>query len=112
MAETTLQTADDQAPDLASIDVLTVLEALADPVRLAIVRQLAACKGTDALTCNQVELPVTKSTASHHFKTLHRAGLTFEREQGVRKFIRLRRTELDERFPGLIESVLSAPPST
>ena len=58
--------------------------------------------------CNQIELPVTKSTASHHLKTLHRAGITAEREQGVCKYIRLRRTELDQRFPGLIESVLNA----
>ena len=50
--------------------------------------------------CNQVELEVTKSTASHHFKTLHRAGITAEREHGVRKYIRLRRSELDARFPG------------
>jgi len=111
MPDTTLQTTDTQAPDLASIDVLTVLEALADPVRLAIVRQLASCKGTEALTCGQIELPVTKSTASHHLKALHRAGITTEREQGVSKYLRLRRAELDERFPGLIESVLNAAPS-
>jgi DNA-binding transcriptional ArsR family regulator len=102
---------DDQAPDLASVDVLTVLEALADPVRLEIVRQLATCTGTESLKCGQIELPVTKSTASHHLKALHRAGITAEREQGVSKYLRLRREELDARFPGLIESVLNAAPS-
>ncbi len=103
-----LGTDDDGAPDLGSIDVLTVLQALSDPVRLAIVRQLAGCDGTSGLMCGQIELPVTKSTASHHLKTLHRAGITTEREQGVCKYIRLRRDELDERFPGLLESVLNA----
>jgi DNA-binding transcriptional ArsR family regulator len=58
--------------------------------------------------CGQIELPVAKSTASHHLKALHRAGITSEREQGVCKYIRLRRAELDERFPGLLDSVLSA----
>jgi DNA-binding transcriptional ArsR family regulator len=99
---------DDHAPDLAAVDVLTVLQALSDPVRLAIVRQLAGCPADSGLTCGQIELPVAKSTASHHLKTLHRAGITAEREQGVCKFIRLRRDELDARFPGLLDSVLSA----
>ncbi|HET6174068.1 MAG TPA: helix-turn-helix domain-containing protein [Gaiellales bacterium] len=102
---------DDHSPDLAALDVLTVLQALSDPVRLAIVRQLAGCSGDDGLMCGQIELPVAKSTASHHLKTLHRAGITSEREQGVCKFVQLRRAELDERFPGLLGSVLAAAPA-
>jgi DNA-binding transcriptional ArsR family regulator len=109
MSHQSLQDPAESTPDLASVDVLTVLQALSDPVRLAIVRQLGSCGDASGLMCNQLELPVTKSTASHHLKTLHRAGITAEREQGVCKYIRLRRSELDERFPGLIESVLSAP---
>ncbi len=94
------------APDLDSIDVLTVLRALADPVRLEVVRQLAGCPEDGGLKCHQIELPVTKSTASHHLKTLSSAGITVEREAGTAKFIRLRRDELEARFPGLLESVL------
>jgi DNA-binding transcriptional ArsR family regulator len=93
------------APDLAKIDVLTVLQALSDPVRLSIVRQLAA-GGDDGLMCHQLELSVTKSTASHHLKTLYRAGITGEREQGVCKYVHLRRAELDRYFPGFLETVL------
>jgi DNA-binding transcriptional ArsR family regulator len=104
-----LQSHDENAPELASVDVLTVLQALSDPVRLGIVRQLAACTGEAGLMCGQIEMRVSKSTGSHHLKTLHRAGITAEREQGVCKYIRLRRPELDERFPGLLESVLAAP---
>jgi DNA-binding transcriptional ArsR family regulator len=99
-------TGDPSAPDLESIDVLTVLRALADPVRLEMVRQLAGCVDPDGLKCHRIELPVTKSTASHHLKTLSNAGITAEREVGTSKLIRLRREELDARFPGLIESVL------
>ena len=109
MNDVAVQTGDDQAPALASIDVLTVLQALSDPVRLAIVRQLAECPGdASGLMCGQLDLPVSKSTGSHHLKTLHLAGITTERQQGVCKYIRLRRDELDERFPGLLESVLVA----
>jgi len=95
-------------PDLAEIDGLTVLQALSDPVRLEIVRQLAGCAETGELKCGQVELPVTKSTASHHIKTLYEAGLISARYQGTSKYISLRREELDRQFPGLLDSVLRA----
>jgi len=92
---------------LESVDVAempALLHALSDPVRLEIVRQLA---GTDGeLTCGQLELPVGKSTCSHHLKALSCAGVIVEREEGVRKYLRLRRAELDGRYPGLLKSVL------
>src|SRR6266581_4459500 len=76
-----------KATDLSAIDGLTVLHALSDPVRLDIVRQLAGCTGGSELKCGQLELPVTKSTASHHFKTLYEAGIVSAREQGTSKYI-------------------------
>jgi DNA-binding transcriptional ArsR family regulator len=100
------------SPDLATIDIATVLQALSDPVRLEIVRQLAGCEGGGELTCGQLELPVGKSTCSHHLKTLSGAGVIAEREQGTRKYLRLRRADLDRRFPGLIELVLRATTAT
>jgi DNA-binding transcriptional ArsR family regulator len=90
------------------LDGMRILQALADPVRLEIVRQLAGCPSGDELTCGAVELPVTKSTASHHFRTLLDAGVIAERSQGTRKFLHLRREELDHAFPNLIDSVLGA----
>jgi DNA-binding transcriptional ArsR family regulator len=95
-------------PDLADIPLVTVLHALSDPVRLEIVSQLAGCRSGDALACGQVVVPVGKSTASHHLKTLTAAGIVAYREEGTRKLIWLRRDELEQRFPGLIESVLRA----
>ena len=95
-----------EAPDLASIDVVTVLHALSDPVRLEMVRQLASCGAGGELSCGKIEVPVTKSTATHHLKVLGRAGITADREEGTRKFVHLRRAELDRRFPGLLDSVL------
>jgi DNA-binding transcriptional ArsR family regulator len=95
-----------QAPDLSAIDVVTALHALSDPVRLEMVRQLAGCGEEGEMSCGQIVVPVTKSTATHHLKVLCRAGLTAERVEGTRKFVRLRRADFDLRFPGLLDSVL------
>jgi DNA-binding transcriptional ArsR family regulator len=92
-------------PDLGEIEMITVLQALSDPVRLQIVRQVAGC-GAGELTCGELELPVAKSTGSHHLKILASAGVLAEREEGTRKYLSLRRADLDRRFPGLIDSVL------
>lgn len=97
-----------QEPAVDDLEGLVILQALADPVRLEIVRQLAACGGSGELTCSAIALPVTKSTASHHFRTLLEAGLISERGDGTRKYLHLRRSEVDGRFPGLIDSVLQA----
>jgi DNA-binding transcriptional ArsR family regulator len=91
--------------DLAAIDVATVLQSLSDPVRLEIVRQL---DDSGELTCGQLVVPVGKSTCSHHLRILNVAGVTAEREDGTRKHLKLRRAELEKRFPGLLESVLRA----
>ena len=64
-----------RCPTLDTIDGIAVLQALSDPVRLEIVRQLAGCAEDSDLKCGQIELPVTKSTASHHFKILRAAGV-------------------------------------
>jgi DNA-binding transcriptional ArsR family regulator len=90
------------------LDGMRIIQALADPVRLEIVRQLAGCSADGELTCGSVSLPVSKSTASHHFKTLLDAGVIAERSQGTRKYLHLRRDELDREFPNLIDSVLRA----
>jgi DNA-binding transcriptional ArsR family regulator len=107
------QQAHSPQPDLTEIELSIVLHALADPVRLEIVRQLGGCPEESTLSCGELELPVSKSTGSHHLKILHQAGITSERAEGTRKFIRLRRDDLQRRFPGLLDSVLAAgPPAT
>jgi DNA-binding transcriptional ArsR family regulator len=93
-------------PDLAGVELVSVLQALSDPVRLEMVRQLARCPGAGELACGQLQLPVSKSTVSHHLRVLHDAGVIAYREQGTRKFAFLRRDELDARFPGLLASVV------
>jgi DNA-binding transcriptional ArsR family regulator len=83
-----------------------VLQALGDPVRLQIVRKLHECQ--EAKACGTFGLPVGKSTASHHFKVLREAGLIRQRVEGRERLIELRASDLEERFPGLLSSVLAA----
>ena len=51
---------------------------------------------------------MSKATASHHFKVLRQAGVIAQHDIGTRRFSSLRRDELEQRFPGLLESVLRA----
>jgi DNA-binding transcriptional ArsR family regulator len=83
-----------------------VLHALSDPVRLRIVAELA--RGEGECTCGSFELPVTKSTCTHHFKVLREAGVIAQRQQGTTRLNRLRRIDLETRFPGLLETILRA----
>jgi DNA-binding transcriptional ArsR family regulator len=86
-------------------ELTDVLQALGDPVRLAIVRELAASE-PEPRACGTFHLGVSNSTLSHHFKVLREARVIETRPNGHLRLNRLRRAELDERFPGLLDSVL------
>ena len=96
---------DDVAPPVAGIT--TLLQALADPVRLDILRVLALAK--EPITCGSFRVPVTKSTLSHHLRVLREAGVIEQRCDGTRKLTSLRRRDLEVSYPGLLASLLSAP---
>jgi DNA-binding transcriptional ArsR family regulator len=84
-----------------------VLQALGDPVRLLIVRTLYA-DASDVRACGTFGLPVTKSTASHHFRVLREAGVIWQQAVGRQRLTQLRRDDLESRFPGLLGSVVGA----
>ena len=96
-------------PAAADFQLPKVLAALADPHRLAAVRFVAH---NGESWCSQVMqeagLAMTKSTFSHHLRILREAGVLTKRIQGARGYTRLRKDDLDSRFPGLIDSILSA----
>ena len=95
-------------PAAEDLELATVLHALSDPLRLQIVRLLAE---EGPRTCGTFAAPVTKSTLSHHFRVLREAGVTLTEPEGTQRVVSLRRTDLDARFPGLLDAVLSAAPA-
>jgi DNA-binding transcriptional ArsR family regulator len=96
-------------PVADEIDLAAVLHALSDPQRLRIVRLLA--REDDPVACGSLELGITKSTATHHFRVLREAGVIRQAPSGTTKLTTLRRADLDARFPGLLEVVLQGSPS-
>lgn len=94
-------------PTRAELRFTAVLAALSDPMRLAIVARLADVEPDGELACGVVQLPVSKSTQSGHFRTLREAGVIRQRDEGTRRLNRLRRTDLDELFPGLLDLAIS-----
>ncbi|MEV6397316.1 helix-turn-helix domain-containing protein [Streptomyces sp. NPDC051907] len=87
------------------VPLLAALDALADPVRIQIVRELAASQEWTR-ACGSFDVPVRKAALSHHFSVLRGAGLVEQRDLGPKRVNRLRRAEFDERFPGLLALVL------
>ena len=92
-------------PDTSELTLAAVMDALSDPVRITIVRSLAAAGESQ---CGTLDLGVSPATRSHHFRVLREAGITLTRPEGTHRFVSLRRDDLDERFPGLLDAVLAA----
>ena len=88
-------------PLASAIDLATVMRTVGDPLRLDLVRLLA--DGRERL-CSEISdaLGLPASTASYHLKLLREAGVTRTRADGVHRYIGLRSTDLEERFPGLL----------
>jgi DNA-binding transcriptional ArsR family regulator len=91
-------------PVIEQLSLSDVLHALSDPVRLEIVRTLSAGR---EVSCGRLEVPVSKSTLTHHLKVLREAGLTHTRSEGVQRLVSLREADVEARFPGLLECVLA-----
>ena len=94
-----------EQPATEALDLPTIMGALADPSRLAIVRALAA---DGERICGTFDLGLSKATRSHHFRILREAGVTVTRVEGTRRIVALRRADLDARFPGLLDALLDA----
>ena len=105
----TVETTDQIAhPKREEIELPAVLHALSDPVRLRIVAALA--DGDRDLTCGSFDVPVSKSTCTHHFRVLRDAGVIRQRPQGTSRLNTLRRDDLEARFPRLLETILESAP--
>jgi len=92
-------------PKTKDLELTVVLYALSDPIRLEIVRKLAM---SDEIACGSFNIDMPKSSLSHHFGILRKAGIISTRKEGTALMNTLRRADLDRRFPGLLRSVLRA----
>ena len=86
-----------------------VLDCLSDPIRLAIVYHLAQQErdGTE-LRCGDFNGLSGKSNLAYHFAKLRECGLMQTRIVGTNRLMKLRREDLDARFPGLLDAVIKS----
>ena len=93
-------------PAREDIELGSVLYALSDPIRLKIVTALDS--RSEACPTGSFEVPVSKSTCTHHFRVLREAGVIRQRPEGTARLNTLRRDDLDARFPGLLDTIVTA----
>ena len=86
--------------------VQQLLVALADPVRLEMVRRLM--NTGSPMPCALLYDGINKSTAAHHFKALREAGITERLVIDGHTHQRLRVDEVDAAVPGLLESIVGS----
>lgn len=97
-------------PDAEDIELVKVMHALGDPVRLWL---LCVYGDGEEHSCAPEAVSLDhlhKSTVSHHMRVMREAGLTTTRVAGRNRYVRLRRDELDARFPGLLDALLASMP--
>jgi DNA-binding transcriptional ArsR family regulator len=92
-------------PPRAELELVSVQHALSDPARLAIVRHLA---GENECSCGHFDSRLSKATLSHHYRVLRECGVIKSRPEGRKRLLSLRREDLNDRFPGLLDAVLAA----
>jgi DNA-binding transcriptional ArsR family regulator len=94
-------------PTREQIELPMVLDCLSDPIRLAIVYQLAQQERVSSeLRCGDFCALSGKSNLAYHFAKLRECGVMQTRVAGTNRFMRLRREDMDARFPGLLDAVI------
>lgn len=91
-------------PEVGELQLERVLHALSDPMRVRMVRALASA--AEPCPCGTIDVPVSKSTRTHHWRVLRESGVVSQTERGTARLTELRRADLDARFPGLVDLVL------
>ena len=97
-------------PSVEDVTVEAILHALSDPVRVAIYADIVGsdCSQNCSTFLSVSNKTIPKSTLSQHFKVLREAGLIRSERQGVEMQNTSRCTEIDNRFPGLIRTIVNA----
>lgn len=92
-------------PSAEDLQLSYLLYALSDPFRLEVVRKLAVCQPQP---CGPLQDGRPKSSVSHHFSVLRKAGVIRTEVVGVTHMNSLREQELESRFPGVLAAILEA----
>jgi DNA-binding transcriptional ArsR family regulator len=95
---------------MEEVPVEAILHALADPVRVAIYADIVGqdCPQNCSTFLHIGERPIPKSTLSQHFRILREAGLIRSEKHGVEVRNISRCAELEQRYPGLIRTIVNA----
>lgn len=94
-------------PDRGQIRMEDVLAALGSPVRLEVVGVLNSGGEHNCASVLAVMGVTAKSTMTHHWRVLRESGLIWQRPSGRENLVSLRREDLDARYPGLLDAILS-----
>ena len=98
-----------QHPTRDQIELPTVLDCLSDPIRLSIVYHLAQHeRDATELRCGDFNELSGKSNLAYHFGKLRESGLMQTRIVGTARLMKLRRADLEARFPGLLDAVIGS----
>jgi DNA-binding transcriptional ArsR family regulator len=93
-------------PPVSELDLANILRTVGDPIRLEIVRLLSDDRERTCTAVGDV-VGLPASTLSYHLRLLREAGVTRTRAEGTERHVSLRRDDLEQTYPGLLE-VLAA----
>jgi DNA-binding transcriptional ArsR family regulator len=93
-------------PDTDQIVLANVLGALSDATRLAIISTLARDEVKGCL-CGQFTDLASKTAITYHVAKLREAGVVRVTPEGTRRRVRLRRDDLEARFPGVLDTIIA-----
>ena len=97
-------------PPIEAVRLEAIPHALSDPVRVAIFSVIAGAEFplNCAAFASVNDRTIPKSSLSQHFKVLREAGLIRSERQGVAMHNTSRCAEVDQRFPGLVATIIDA----
>ena len=96
-------------PTREQLDLPTVLDCLSDPTRLAIAYILATRgRAAGEMCCGDFNALSGKSNLAYHFAKLRESGVMQTHIVGTNRLMKLRRADLDARFPGLLDAVIAS----
>lgn len=87
--------------DLSTVQLVDVLKALSDPVRLRIAQVLSPGEPVSRSETDW-NCDLSRATMSHHFGVLRDVGLIASWAKGRTQWVQLQRDALQEHFPGLL----------